>query len=132
MTDVTDAVTGEQIEYRRKFNDIREHAPFVSGSWALDKGPTKSANLNARYSYDHFFLHQRNHVIPTGAPEHDDRLVEDYPTKIFEVGGDVTRPLAGGAIKLRRARQSTATAKRWTNIKRAILAPRGSSAALSS
>ncbi|MEO8454962.1 MAG: outer membrane beta-barrel protein [Sphingomicrobium sp.] len=97
---VTDAVTGEQLEYRRKFNDIREHAPVVSASWALDKGATESANLNARYSYDHFFLHQRNHVIPTGTPEHDDRLVEDYPTKIFEIGGDVTRPLAGGAIKL--------------------------------
>ncbi|MEA3057361.1 MAG: hypothetical protein QOF34_176 [Sphingomonadales bacterium] len=97
---VTDAITGEQLEYRRKFNDIREHAPVVSASWAFDKGPTESANLNARYSYDHFFLHQKNHVIPTGEPERDDRLVEDYPTRIFEIGGDVTRPLGGGAIKL--------------------------------
>lgn len=97
---VTDAVTGEQLEFRRKFNDIRDHIPTISGSWALNKGPTQSANLNARYSYDHFFLHQRNHVTPTGASEHDDRLVEDYPTRILEIGGDVTRPLAGGAIKL--------------------------------
>jgi len=91
---------GEQLEYRRKFNDIREHAPVVSGSWALDNGPNNSANLNARYSYDHFFLHQRNHVFPTGEPDHRDHLVEDYPTKIFEIGGDITKPLAGGAIKL--------------------------------
>jgi TonB-dependent Receptor Plug Domain len=97
---VTDAVTGDQLEFRRKFNDIRDHIPVISGSWALDKGPTHSANLNARYSYDHFFLHQRNHVTPTGAPEHDDRLVEDYPTRILEIGGDVTRPLARGALKL--------------------------------
>jgi hypothetical protein len=97
---VDDAVTGEQLEYRRKFNDIREHAPTVSASWNLDNGPNNSANLNARYVYDHFFLHQRNHVFPTGAQDHHDHLVEDYPTKIFELGGDVTRPLAGGAIKL--------------------------------
>jgi hypothetical protein len=97
---VTDAVTGEQLEYRRKFNDIRDHVPVLSASWSLDKGATNSAHLNARYSYDHFFLHQRNHVTPTGAPEHDDRLEENYPTKIFELGGDVTRPLAGGAIKV--------------------------------
>ena len=38
-------------------------------------------------------------MIPTDAPEHDDRLVEDYPTKSLEIGGDLTRPLAGGAIK---------------------------------
>jgi hypothetical protein len=96
---VTDPSTGNQVEFRRKVNDIRNYSPAISASWALDKGPTDSANLNLRYHFDHFLLRQVNHVIPTGAPEHDDTLVEDYPTKIFEAGGDVTRPLAGGAIK---------------------------------
>lgn len=97
---VTDAVTGEQVEFDRKVNYIRNYSPSISASWSLDKGPTESADLNVRYHFDHFILHQRSHVIPTGALERDDTLVEDYPTKTFEIGGDVTRPLAGGAIKL--------------------------------
>jgi hypothetical protein len=96
---VADPSTGDLLELRRKTNFTHDYSPFVSGSWALDKGPTNSANLNARYHYDHFLLHQVNHVVPTGGPERDDRLVEDYPLKIFELGGDVTQSLAGGAIK---------------------------------
>ncbi len=97
---VTDPVTGDLLEFRRKTNFTYENSPFVSASWAFDKGPTNSANVNARYHYDHFILHQTNHVVPTGGDERDDRLVEDYPLKIFELGGDVTKPLGGGAIKL--------------------------------
>ncbi|HEY7005016.1 MAG TPA: outer membrane beta-barrel protein [Sphingomicrobium sp.] len=96
---VTDA-DGNLIENRDKTNFTYENSPFVSASWALDKGPTNSANLNARYHYDHFILHQTNHVEPADGDARDDRLVEDYPLKIFELGGDVTKPLGGGAIKL--------------------------------
>jgi len=96
---VTDVATGDLIEFRRKKNITSNYSPFVSASWAFDKGPTDSANLNVRYHYDRFLLHQRNHVFPADGPQHQDRLVEDYPTKIFEIGGDVTRPLGGGAIK---------------------------------
>jgi hypothetical protein len=96
---VTDPETGNLIEFRRKMNDIRDYSPAVSASWSLDRGPTDSANLNVRYHFDHFILHQRSHVTPAVGAEHDDRLVEDYPTKSFEIGGDVTRPLAGGALK---------------------------------
>ena len=52
-----------------------------------------------RYHFDRFSLLQNNHVIPTGEPIHDDTLIENYPTRIFELGGDVTRPLAAGALK---------------------------------
>lgn len=97
---VYDLPSGDVAEYRRKVNDTRDYSPFISASWSLDKGATDSANLNVRYHFDHFILHQTNHVFPTDAPEHDDSLVEDYPTKIFELGGDVTRPLFGGALKL--------------------------------
>ncbi|HEV8407013.1 MAG TPA: Plug domain-containing protein, partial [Sphingomicrobium sp.] len=99
-TDVlTDAPTGELIEFRQKVNKIFNYSPFISGSWAFEKTSTDSAHINLRYHFDHFVLHQFNHVIPTGEPVHDDRLVEDYPTKTFELGGDVTQPLLGGAIK---------------------------------
>jgi len=97
--EVTDPATGELLEYRRKVNATHNYSPFISGSWALDNGPTHSANFNARYHFDHFFLKQTNHVFPSGGEQHDDSLIEDYPTKSIEIGGDVTQPLAGGAIK---------------------------------
>lgn len=96
---VTDPVTGERIEFRRKVNDIVDYSPFLSASWALDKGSSNSADLDVRYHFDHSIFHQKSHVTPTVGGEHDDRLVEDYPTKTFELGGDVARPLAGGSIK---------------------------------
>ena len=36
----------------------------------------------------------------TGQPPRDDSLIQDYDNDVFELGGDITRPLAGGAIKL--------------------------------
>jgi hypothetical protein len=96
---VTDPATGDVLEVRRKVNTIHNFSPFISGSWALDEGLTHSAHFNARYHFDHFLLHQANHDVPVGADPHDDTLVEDYPTKTLELGGDVTQPLAGGAIK---------------------------------
>lgn len=96
---LTDVPTGELLEFRRKFNKIFNYSPFVSGSWSLEKDSTDSEHFNARYHFDHFILRQFNHVIPSDAPVHDDQLIEDYPTKTLELGGDVTRPLLGGAIK---------------------------------
>lgn len=96
---VTDPVTDQLLEYRRKINVTNNYSPFISGSWSLDEGPTHSANLNLRYHFDRLHLFQTAHVFPQGAAEHDDTLVEHYPTKSFELGGDVTRPLAGGALK---------------------------------
>jgi hypothetical protein len=90
---------GDQVEYRRKFNSIHPHDPYVSGSWAMEKADDDSFHLNARFQPSTFYLHQDNHVTPTGGDARDDTLVEDYRTNIFELGGDVTQPLAGGAIK---------------------------------
>jgi hypothetical protein len=96
---VTDVATGEQLEFRRKFNSIHPHDPYLSGSWAMEKADNDAIHLNARYQPSTFYLHQDNHVIPTGDAEHDDTLVEDYRNKTSELGGDITRPLAGGALK---------------------------------
>jgi hypothetical protein len=96
---VTDPADGDLLEFRRKTNTTYQNSPFISAGWALNKGSTSSANLSARYHDDHFMLHQTNHVVPTGGDERDDELVEDYPTKTYEIAGDVTQPLAGGSIK---------------------------------
>ena len=96
---VTDPATGQLVEVRRKINNTRNYSPFISAGWSLDKGATDSAHLNFRYHFDRFNLHQNNHVTPADGSPHDDKLAENYPTKISELSGDVTRPFAGGALE---------------------------------
>ena len=96
----TDAATGVLLERRSKFNNILEHNPYVSGSWALEQGENRSVHLNARFQPSRFYLRQVNHVTPTGGAERDDALHQDYDTDIFELGGDISRPLGGGGLKL--------------------------------
>jgi len=97
---LTDATTGEPFEFRRKFNSYRDFNPYLSGSWALERAADKAIRINARWSPGTFYLTQRNHVVPDGGPERDDDLLQDFKNPVIEVGGDVTRPLAGGAVKL--------------------------------
>ena len=97
---VTDAQTDALLEDRRKFNFIYQRDPYISGSWALEQGDDRSAHVNARFSPSRFRLRQVNHVTPAIGPERDDALHQNYKTNIFEIGGDISRPLIGGAIKL--------------------------------
>lgn len=91
---------GELLEFRRKFNSYEDFNPYVSGSWALERASDKALRVNARWSPGQFDLFQDNRVTPAEGPPHDDSLIQDYDTRVFELGGDVTRPLGGGAIKL--------------------------------
>jgi hypothetical protein len=97
---LTDPVSGELVEHRRKINRFRDLDPYLSGSWALEHAKDRALRLNARWSPGRFDLKQRNRVTPGSGPQRDDALVQDYETPVFEIGGDVTRPLAGGAVKL--------------------------------
>jgi hypothetical protein len=97
---LVDAATGELLEVRRKFNDYEDFNPYVSGSWALERAADRAIRVNARWSPGQFDLVQRNRVTPADGPRHDDSLVQDYDSPVFELGADITRPLAGGAIKL--------------------------------
>ncbi len=91
--------SGEQIEFRRKFNSYKDRNPYVSGSWALERAANRALRFNARWSPSKFDLEQRNRVTPEGEASRDDSLFQRYRNPVFEVGGDITRPLAGGAIK---------------------------------
>jgi len=91
--------TGDLLEHRRKINDIRQHEPFLSGSWALEHGDNNAIHVNARWSPSTFFLRQSNHVTPTVGTERDDQLIQDYKNPVIELGGDISRPLGSGAIK---------------------------------
>ena len=88
------------LEYRRKTNVTKDPNGYLSGSWEFNGGANKTAHLNGRFALERFSLTQSNHVIPTGAAERDDRLTERYHRRELEIGGDVTRPLAGGGLKL--------------------------------
>ena len=96
---LTDVETDEVVEFRRKFNSYHDFNPYISGSWALEHAADKALRLNARWSPGQFDLFQDNRVTPAGGAPHDDSLIQDYDNSVFELGGDVTRPLAGGAIK---------------------------------
>ena len=94
---LTDPETGDLIEFRRKHNSYRDFNPYLSASWALERASDKAIRVNGRWSPGKFFLTQRNHVTPTGFPERDDDLLQDFKNPVFELGGDITRPLGGGA-----------------------------------
>lgn len=96
---VTDPADGSPIEFRRKFNRYFDHDPYVSASLALERASDDSLHLNARYGVDNFNLIQSNRVRPVIGPSRRDRLVQDFSDPTFELGGDITRPLGGGAIK---------------------------------
>lgn len=91
--------TGEPLEFRRKYNSYFDRNPNVSASWALERASDKAIRVNARWSAGRFDLEQKNRVSPANGPQRDDTLIQDYSNPVFELGGDITRPLAGGAIK---------------------------------
>jgi hypothetical protein len=97
--DLTNLSTGQLVEHRRKHNSYFNKDPFLAGSWALERGSDKAIRLNTRWQPSSFDLFQSNRVSPAGAPVHDDNLIQTYRDPVLELGGDVTRPLAGGAIK---------------------------------
>ena len=97
---LTDPATGELLEFRRKHNSYFNKDPFLAGSWALERGSDDAIRINARWQPSSFDLFQNNRVTTAGVAPHDDNLLQTYRDPVLELGGDVTRPLAGGAIKL--------------------------------
>ncbi|HET7605826.1 MAG TPA: TonB-dependent receptor plug domain-containing protein [Sphingomicrobium sp.] len=91
--------SGDLIEFRRKHNVYENRDPFLSAAYAMEHGPSDAYRLNARWQPSRFDLFQRNRVTPSDGAPHDDNLHQHYRNPVFEVGGDVTRPLADGAIK---------------------------------
>jgi hypothetical protein len=97
---LTDPETGELFEKRRKHNHYRPRQPNVSAAWALEEAPDKAIHLNGRFARFSEDFDQVNRVYPAGEEPRDDRLYLTAKSPGFEIGGDISRPLAGGAIKL--------------------------------
>ena len=96
---ITDLATDGVLEFRRKINSYFDRDPYASASWALERAQDNAFRANVRWDAGKFDLEQWNHVMPTGGPERDDGLIQRYRNPVIEIGGDVTRPLAGGALK---------------------------------
>lgn len=97
---VTRLPGGEVVETRDKFNSTHDPEGSVALGWAFDDGLNRKANLHFNYSKARFQLWQDNEVTPALGPVRDDTLEQDFRAREFEVGGDVTRPLGSGSIKL--------------------------------
>ena len=97
---LTDLLTGELFEKRRKQNHYRPRNPYISGSWALEEAPDKAIHLNGRFQRNTEDFIQTNRVYPVGDIERDDRLFMKLKSPGYEIGGDISRPLAGGTVKL--------------------------------
>jgi hypothetical protein len=97
---VTALPSGEEQEFRRKINYIQEPIGSATIAWEYNGGTHRTAHANARIGFDRLSLTQVADVFPRGAPVRDDRLTERYHRRDFELGGDVTRPFAGGGLKL--------------------------------
>ena len=92
--------SGDEVEYRRKFNAIEDPNAYISGSWDYKASQFETARFNARYAFDRFRLNQTNDVFPAFGPVRDDRLNQRFYFDEWEVGGDVQRPFMGGGLKL--------------------------------
>jgi hypothetical protein len=97
---LTELPSRANLEYRNKTNTISDRQAYLSGSWELNAGENRTAHINFRAQKGWFDLGQANDVFPANGPIRDDRLSEDYGSRNLELGGDVTRPLLGGGIKL--------------------------------
>ena len=97
---ITALPSGDLKEYREKVNRISDRTAFLSGAWEHNGGDNRTAHLNFRVSQNWFDLKQTNDVFPTGGTIRDDRLTQDSSRRDYELGGDVTRPLWGGGLKL--------------------------------
>jgi hypothetical protein len=97
---ITELPGGRLLEFREKVNRIFDRTLFVSGAWEHNAGDNRTAHLNFRVSQRWFDLGQTSDVFPTVGTVRDDRLTQDYDRRNYELGGDVTRPLWGGGIKL--------------------------------
>lgn len=97
---VTTLPEGIETEFRDKTNLISDPNAALAASWAYDGGTNRTAHVNVRAAIDRFALTQSNAVTPLAGPVRDDRLTQRYDLDEYEIGGDVTRPFAGGGLKL--------------------------------
>lgn len=97
---VTTLPDRRETEFRRKVNRIEAPSGYVSGAYEHNAGANRTVHVNGRLSLDRTSLDQRNDVTLASGLVRDDRLTQRYKVAGYELGGDYTVPVAGGAVKL--------------------------------
>lgn len=85
---------------REKVDHYRQPWRTLSASWSYDGGENRTAHFNASYKVGTRTLFQESQIIPVSGPDWTDSLTQRNRVRTYEVGGDVTRPFAGGGLKL--------------------------------
>jgi hypothetical protein len=89
-----------ELEFRAKRTRNTEPLTVVALGWALEQAPDRGVHVNGKISFDKWWLRDSGEVFVGGANVRDELYTEDHLWITKELSGDVTRPLAGGAIKL--------------------------------
>lgn len=90
----------EEIEFSRRRGRNTEPFTVAALGWAREDGPDRSMHLNAKFSSDKWTLRQVGDIVAGGTETGEEIYYEDHLWHTGELSGDVTRPLASGAIKL--------------------------------
>lgn len=92
--------SGALVERRDKINRYYQQEDTLSASWAWEPSDGRAAHLNGRtWSWSNPLFH-RSEVTGPGGPLRFDTIDQAPERTGFEIGGDVSRPLAGGTAKL--------------------------------
>lgn len=92
--------SGEPLEFTRKASRNTEPFTVASLGWALEEAADRSVHINGKISFDKWTRHETGNVFVGDNPVRDELYGEDHLWRTQELSGDITRPLAGGAIKL--------------------------------
>ncbi len=92
--------SGSEIEFRNKKSRNTEPYTVAALGWSHEQAADRSIHLNAKLSFDKWTLHQAGDVSRAGMKIRDELYTEDHLWRTWELSGDITRPLAGGAVKL--------------------------------
>lgn len=95
--------SGAETEYRDVYSRNTEPYTTTSLGWALEEAPDRAIHINGKASWDKWTIHQTSEIYrPTPGRSHvmDSHYLEDHLWRTWELSGDITRPFAGGAIKL--------------------------------
>jgi hypothetical protein len=90
----------EELEFREKSSRNTEPFTVASLGWALEEAPDRSIHINGKVSFDKWTLHDASNVFIGGGAAGDELYYENHLWRTQELSGDISRPLAGGAIKL--------------------------------
>ncbi|HWJ69032.1 MAG TPA: outer membrane beta-barrel protein [Sphingobium sp.] len=91
--------SGSEIEFRNKKSRNTEPFTVAALGWSHEQGADKSIHLNGKVSFDKWTLREDGDTFRSGAHVQSDLYTEDHLWRTWELSGDISRPLAGGAIK---------------------------------